>query len=72
MAANLGLIDISTRRLRVLVAEPTDQRGEPRLMRREVLLEHGLESLPEALDALVEDEVRLFAETLVEAVDALG
>jgi hypothetical protein len=59
MAANLGLIDISTRRLRVLVAEPTDKRGEPRLMRREVLLEHGLESLPEALDALVEDEVLL-------------
>ncbi len=57
MAANLGLIDLSTRRLRVLIAEPTEQRGEPRLIHREETLENGLESLPEVLDALIEDEV---------------
>jgi Tfp pilus assembly PilM family ATPase len=57
MAANLGLIDLSPRRIRVLRAEPAEVRGEYRLIRREELLPSGFDSLPEVLDRLLADEV---------------
>ena len=55
MAAYNGLIDLSTKRIRVLTAEAGERRDAPRLMRREEPLEHGFESLPEVVDRLVDD-----------------
>ena len=57
MAAYLGLIDLSPRRLRVLRAEPTERRNEPSLLLRDRPLSEGLESLPEQLDALLDEGV---------------
>ena len=57
MAAQLGLIDLSTKRLRILAVEAGERRDEPSLMRREEPLEEGLDSLPEVLDQLLEEGV---------------
>jgi len=57
MAAHLGLIDLSMKRLRVLTADPGERRDEPRLARHEEPLAEGLESLPAALDRLLEEGV---------------
>ena len=57
MAAQLGLIDLSPKRVRILAIEAGERRDEPSLMRREELLEEGLDSLPEVLDRLLEEGV---------------
>ena len=57
MAAQLGLIDLSTKRLRILTVEAGERRDEPSLLRREEPLEEGLDSLPDVLDQLLDEGV---------------